>query len=118
MGSEMCIRDSMNKTPRSKSTSAARSVVRSLMQILHDDLTAAILEPLDHRIREAISEDAIVVWTTCQAAGLTPWRYCLDRYCDCKIVLHEHEPPKLPGLGTLGSDDGSWGATAGESASR
>lgn len=102
----------MMKSAKSSSTSAARAVVRSLMQILHDDLTAAILEPLDHRIREAISEDAVVVWATCQAAGLTPWRYCLDRYCDCKIVLHEHEPPTLPGLGNLSSADGSRGTTA------
>lgn len=106
------------KSAKSKSTSAARTVVRSLMQILHDDLCAAILEPLDHRIREAISEDAIVVWATCQAAGLTPWRYCLDRYCDCKIVLHEHEPPALPGLEGLGGTDGSWGTTAGGAPAR
>lgn len=103
----------MMKSAKSSRTSAARSVVRSLMQVLHDDLCAAILEPTDHRIREAISEDAIVVWHTCLAAGLTPWRYCQDRYCDCKIVLHEHEPPALPGLGTLGNTDGSWGTTAG-----
>lgn len=61
-------------------------------------MTAAILEPTDHRIREAISEDAAVVWHTALAAGTTPWRYCLDRYCDCKIVLKEAEPEPLPGL--------------------
>lgn len=79
------------------------------MQLLHDDLVAAILEPTDHRIREAIDEDAATVWATCQALGFTPWRYCGDRYCDCKIVLHEHEPPALPGLGTLRSADDPWG---------
>lgn len=88
----------MMKSAKSRSTSAARTVVRSLMQRLHEDLAARILEPTDHRLAQAVEDDVLEVWVTCQIGGLTPWRYCLDRYCDCKIVLLEGRPESLPGL--------------------
>lgn len=91
----------MRKSAKSRETSAARSTVRSLMLRLHEDLACKILEPSAHRIDEAITETALEVWVTCQIGGLTPWRYCLDRYCDCKIVLLENRPEPLPGLELL-----------------
>lgn len=91
----------MSKSAESRSTSAARTQVRSLMLRLHEDLACKILEPTAHRIDEAIEETALEVWVTCQIGGLTPWPYCLDRYCDCKVVLLELRPPTLPGLEPL-----------------
>ena len=67
-----------------------------LMSELHRLLGEIILDPSDNSLYERVDSIAYVVWEWCLSNGAQPWGWCLDRYCSCKLVLAEHEPPTLP----------------------
>lgn len=79
------------------------------MSELHRLLGDIILDPSDNTLYERVDSIAYVVWEWCLNNAATPWGWCLDRYCSCKLVLAEHEPEPLPGLGAArrtGADRG------------
>lgn len=92
----------MRPNHRKNSAQRARTQTSAEMARLIADLHRAILDCItDPRLEEPYSRaddlcQAIWQWST--TFNVTPWRYCLDRYCSCKIMLREWEPDALPGL--------------------
>ena len=84
------------RNTRAASTSPA---MRLLMSEVHRLLGEIILDPSDNAKYERLDEIAYVIWEWCVTHGTQPWGWCLDRYCSCKLVLAEHEPDPLPGMG-------------------
>lgn len=68
------------------------------MSEIHRLLGDIILDPSNNAAYERIDFHAREIWMWCITNGETPWGWCLDRYCSCKLVLAEHEPEHLPGL--------------------
>lgn len=72
-----------------------RGIVAMIASI-HRTLERIILDPLDARAYEVLDVTADLLWQRALSLGDAPWRYCLDRYCGCKVTLAEHEPDPLP----------------------
>ena len=69
-----------------------------LINDLHRAISDVIIDPRDESAYTKCDETCQEIWQWCQMLGVTPWRYCLDRYCSCKLMLSEWEPDTLPGL--------------------
>lgn len=70
-----------------------------LMSDLHRAIADIIIDPRDERAYEQADDRCQEIWQWSTTMGVTPWRYCLDRYCSCKMMLSEWEPDMLPGMG-------------------
>lgn len=70
----------------------------TLMAALHRSIEAIIIDPRDAGEYARADETCQEIWQWSTLMGITPWRYCLDRYCSCKLMLSEWEPDVLPGL--------------------
>lgn len=88
---------SARKTPRARSSAAPTVKMRAAMRSLHACFAAMILDPLDKQAYEDADTLCWQIWEYCLNNGTSPWAWCLDRYCSCKVALSEHEPDRLPG---------------------
>lgn len=75
-----------------------------LMEALHQSISDLIIDPRDAREYERADDLCQEIWRWCTTMGYTPWKFCMDRYCSCKLMLSEWEPDLLPG---------PWGARRG-----
>lgn len=64
---------------------------------LHALLGERWVHPIDPKISETIAQVADLCWEVGLATKRSP-HLCMDRYCECHLVLAEAEPPRLPGL--------------------
>lgn len=71
------------------------------MAVLHEALGAIIVNPLEDANYETVDLMCYRIWEWCTTNGRTPWGWCWDRYCACKVALSEHEPDTLPELQLL-----------------
>lgn len=88
---------SSHKRITAKSAEMAR-----LITDLHNSIERCISDPSDERPYNDADDLCQSIWQWSTTMGVTPWRYCLDRYCSCKIMLREWEPDRLPGLDLQG----------------
>lgn len=84
------------RSAKKKSTAPASAAMRYLNSELHRLLGDVIMDPSDNDSYSRIDSIAYVIWEYCTVNAVTPWGWCLDRYCSCKLVLSEHEPDVLP----------------------
>jgi len=70
----------------------------TLIAALHRSIEDIIIDPRDYREYERADNICAEIWQWSTTMGITPWSYCLDRYCSCKMMLSEWEPDVLPGL--------------------
>ena len=71
------------------------------MARIHAVLESIILDPTDPALYEDLDHYCYLVWEWCLITGRTPWGWCADRYCSCKVALSEHEPDTLPEIREL-----------------
>jgi len=67
-----------------------------MMTDLHAAIARCIEDPRDERPYLEADELCQSIWQWATLMGTTPWRYCWDRYCSCKIMLREWQPETLP----------------------
>lgn len=67
------------------------------MARIHAVLESIILDPTDDHLYAELDARCYLVWEWCITHGKTPWGWCPDRYCACKVALSEHEPDTLDG---------------------
>ena len=78
----------------------------ALINALHTAISDIIVDPTDSRAYERADDTCQEIWQWCTSMGYTPWKFCLDRYCSCKVMLSEWEPQTLP-FDTGGGRSGS-----------
>lgn len=83
------------KNPSARTHSAEMS---RLLTTLHQAISDIIIDPLDTSSYAKADDTCQAIWQWCTSFGITPWSYCLDRYCSCKVMLSEWEPDQLPGV--------------------
>lgn len=101
--------------PNHKAAAAQRSKIAKsaemarLITDLHSAISRCIEDPRDERPYHDADDLCQAIWQWSTTMQVTPWRYCLDRYCSCKIMLREWEPDPLPGLDLLGAREAEQG---------
>lgn len=68
----------------------------ALINALHRAISDIIIDPLDQRAYDTADDTCQAIWQWCTTMGYTPWKFCMDRYCSCKVMLSEWEPQTLP----------------------
>jgi hypothetical protein len=72
----------------------------ALLELLHIFLVQLAECPLDVDLELSIDRLVDVMWTLSLTECVSPHQ-CLDRYCDCHLVLYQGEPEGLfPGAHT------------------
>lgn len=90
------MRPNAKKTAAHKRINANSAEMARLISDLHSAVARCIEDPRDERPYNDADDLCQSIWQWAQAMGVTPWRYCGDRYCSCKIMLREWEPAPLP----------------------